>query len=196
MGSKSFIAWVHNIQVFLGFRNFKFIQGAADCKFLIPSRSTPSRFVVYKKDSSIPQEAGLCRAQSLPLNLEMLIYEKTTTCSDWKIRIAGKSGFSGNEQQHVSRLNICTTHVFKTWDLGIGIGCIHWQVMYMTTSTGTGSCAAGNWLVQRASGDDYVDAKLGYFELKGHGVDTGFKCIQMLFIFFQSAVFEGLEPRI
>ena len=42
----------------------------------------------------------------------------------------------------------------------------------MTTSTGTASCAAGNWLVQRASGADYVNAKLGYFELKGPTADA------------------------
>ena len=41
------------------------------------------------------------------------------------------------------------------------------EVMYLTTSAGSSTCGAGKWLVQRASADDYVDAQLGYFELKG-----------------------------
>ena len=77
-------------------RHFKIVHGEADCKFVGPPVKTPTRFVVYKKESSIPQE-----------------------------------------------------------------------VMYLSTSSGTSTCAAGKWLVQKASDDDYVDAQLGYFELKG-----------------------------
>ena len=77
-------------------RHFKIVHGEADCKFVGPPVKTPTRFVVYKKESSIPQE-----------------------------------------------------------------------VMYLSTSSGTSTCAAGKWLAQKASDDDYVDAQLGYFELKG-----------------------------
>jgi hypothetical protein len=77
-------------------RHFKIVHGEADCKFVGPPAKTPTRPVVYKKESSIPQE-----------------------------------------------------------------------VMYLSTSSGTSTCAAGKWLVQQASDDDYVDAQLGYFELKG-----------------------------
>lgn len=77
-------------------RHFKIVHGEADCKFVGPPAKTPTRLVVYKKESSIPQE-----------------------------------------------------------------------VMYLSTSSGTSTCAAGKWLVQKASDDDYVDAQLGYFELKG-----------------------------
>ena len=77
-------------------RHFKMVAGEADCKFILRPSPTPNRYVVYKKESPIPQE-----------------------------------------------------------------------VMYLTTSTGTATCAAGRWLVQKTSSDDYVDVKLGYFELKG-----------------------------
>lgn len=77
-------------------RHFKIVAGEADCKFIFRPSRIPNRYVVYKKESPIPQE-----------------------------------------------------------------------VMYLTTSTGTATCAFGRWLVQKTSSDDYVDVKLGYFELKG-----------------------------
>ena len=41
------------------------------------------------------------------------------------------------------------------------------RVMWMTTSVGTATCPFANWLVQRADDNDYVNAGLNYFELKG-----------------------------
>lgn len=37
-------------------RHFKITSGDADCKFKLPKVETGSQFVVYKKESSIPQE--------------------------------------------------------------------------------------------------------------------------------------------
>ena len=44
------------------------------------------------------------------------------------------------------------------------------EVMYLTSASDSSNCAPGNWLVTRASDDDYVDEQLGYFELKGQDV--------------------------
>ena len=41
------------------------------------------------------------------------------------------------------------------------------RVMWMSTSVGTATCPFANWLVQRADDNDYVNAGLNYFELKG-----------------------------
>ena len=43
-------------------RHFKIVQGEADCKFFGPPAKTPTRLVVYKKESSIPQEVGMDQA--------------------------------------------------------------------------------------------------------------------------------------
>ena len=89
-------------------RHFKIVAGEADCKFIFRPSQVPNRYVVYKKESPIPQE-----------------------------------------------------------------------VMYLTTSTGTATCAFGRWLVQKTSSDDYVDVKLGYFELKGLDAIKGVRTTPM-----------------
>ncbi|CAJ1404118.1 unnamed protein product [Effrenium voratum] len=44
------------------------------------------------------------------------------------------------------------------------------EVMFLSTVLpgSTSSCAVGKWLVQSASGDDFIDSDKGYFELKGN----------------------------
>ncbi|CAJ1404124.1 unnamed protein product [Effrenium voratum] len=49
-------------------------------------------------------------------------------------------------------------------------GTVKQEVMFLSTVLpgSTSSCAVGKWLVQTASGDDFVDSDMGYFELKGN----------------------------
>ena len=57
----------------------------------------------------------------------------------------------------------------------------------------TSSCAVGKWLVQTASGDDFVDSDMGYFELKGVFVAKWLLCLteslDMLYDVMHCAVF-------
>ena len=64
-------------------------------------------------------------------------------------------------------VNVLNIFAFQSVASSDGQKLTHLEVMYLTTSAGSSACGAGKWLVQRASDDDYVDAQLGYFELKG-----------------------------
>ena len=64
-------------------------------------------------------------------------------------------------------VNVLNIFAFQSVASSDGQKLTHLEVMYLTTSAGSSTCGAGKWLVQRASDDDYVDAQLGYFELKG-----------------------------
>lgn len=69
--------------------------------------------------------------------------------------------------------------------------------MYLRTSVGTGTCPAGNWLVQRESDDDYVDAQMSYFELKGaEGTPGRARGVQCYYPFKGGVVLPGVANQI